>query len=138
MSRETNRGRVMREAAARGKYAPLHRHLLTLGAEREWRTSFGAIETILGFHLPNSARLHRPWWANSKRSDGHSHALAWQAAGWRSRDVDLEAETLTFERADDAPPRREAFSIAEILPPHDPGPWPQGFTARREQIYDDR
>lgn len=47
----------MREATARGKYAPLRRHLPALGAEREWRTSFGAVETILGFRLPNSARL---------------------------------------------------------------------------------
>ena len=35
------------------------------------------------------------------------------------------------------PPRRQRFSIREILPPHDPGAWPQGFTASREQIYDD-
>ena len=23
------------------------------------------------------------------------------------------------------------------LPPHVPGPWPEGFTVRREQIYDE-
>ena len=99
---------------------------------------FDAIEAILGFRLPNSARLYRPWWANPNNSVAHSQGIAWRAAGWRTRAGDLEAETPTFERADDAPPRREAFSIAEILPPHDPGPWPQGFTASREQIYDDR
>ena len=35
-------------------------------------------------------------------------------------------------------PRRlwRRFSIREILPPHDPGPWPEGFTVSREQIYD--
>ena len=29
------------------------------------------------------------------------------------------------------------FSIREILPPHDPDPWPKGFTGSREQMYDD-
>ncbi len=76
MNRETNRERLTREAAASGKYAPLHRHLLALGAEREWRTSFGAIETILGFRLPNSARLYRPWWINPNNSVAHSQGIA--------------------------------------------------------------
>ena len=35
------------------------------------------------------------------------------------------------------PARQGRFSIREILPPHDPGSWPQGFTVSREQIYDD-
>ena len=34
-------------------------------------------------------------------------------------------------------PARRGFSIREILPPHDPGSWPQDFTVSREQIYDD-
>ena len=36
-----------------------------------------------------------------------------------------------------APARQRRFSIREILPPYDPGSWPQGFTVSREQIYDD-
>lgn len=129
------RKRLLQETAARGKYAPLHRYLLALHTEPEWHASFGEVEAILGFRLPDSARLHRPWWSNRKSGRGHSHALAWQAAGWRTRAVDLEAERLTFERTDDAPFRRGTFSISETLPPHDPGPWPRGFTASREQIY---
>lgn len=129
------RKQILQEAAACGKYAPLHRYLLALHTEPEWRASFGEVEAILGFRLPDSARLHRAWWSNQKR--GRGHALAWQAAGWRTRAVDLEAERLTFERADNAPSRRGTFSISEILPPHDPGPWPRGFTASREQIYGD-
>ena len=137
------RDQLVRNAAARGKYAPLYRHLLSARSEREWRTTFGELEAILGFRLPDSARLHRPWWSNSKKGSGHSHALAWQAAGWRTREVNIEAETLVFapssaSSASDGPPvRRRRFSIEEILPPHDPGPWPEGFTASREQIYDD-
>ena len=167
----TDRERLVREAAARGKYAPLYRHLLSLRPETEWRAGFGEIERVLGFRLPDSARLHRPWWANSRKGSGHSHALAWQAAGWRTARVDLEAETLVFEReaeppAETALPRhggededitrhgeglREApvtmglpprrakrdFNLDRDFPPWNGGPWPEGFTVSREQIYDD-
>ena len=137
------RDQLVRDAAARGKYASLYRHFLSTQREPEWRTTFGEIEAILGFRLPDSARLYRPWWSNSKHGSGHSHARAWQAAGWRTREVDIEAETLVFARGEGTPEpagspvRRRRFSIREILPPHDPGPWPEGFTASREQIYDD-
>ena len=137
------RDQLVRDAAARGKYAPLYRHLLSFRSEPEWQTTFGELEAILGFRLPDSARLHRPWWSNSKKGSGHSHALAWQAAGWRTREVDIEAETLVFARwsassvSAGPPVRRRRFSIEEILPPHDPGPWPEDFTASREQLYDD-
>lgn len=131
MSRE----RLVREAAARGKYAPLRRHLLALRGRSEWRASFGDVEDVLGFRLPVSARLYAPWWAN--RRDGSSQSRAWQSAGWRTRAVDVESGTLVFERAGGAPAGHGRFSISEILPPHDPGPWPEGFTAGREQIYGD-
>ena len=122
--------------AARGKYAPLFRHLCALEAHR-WRTTFADIESILGFALPNSARIHRQWWAN-QTSGGHSHALAWQAAGWRTSAVDLQAEALVFERLENtasAGSGQRALSIEEIFPPHDFGTWPNGFSASREQIY---
>ena len=136
------RDQLIRDAVARGKYAPLYRHLLSAHPEPEWRTTFGEVEAVLGFPLPDSARLHRLWWSNSRKGSGHSHALAWQAAGWRTREVDLEAETLVFARGGTSlpsagTPARRRFSIGEILPPHDPGPWPEGFTVSREQLYDD-
>ena len=136
----TDRDQLMQNAASRGKYAPLYRHLIAMtGAD--WRVSFGTIEAILGFELPDSARLHRPWWSNQKRG-GHSHALAWQAAGWETREVDLEVEMLVFTKPDSSsfgkPRRRRKFSIEDILPPHDPGPWPKGFSVSRDQIYDEK
>ena len=133
-----DRQRLVRDAAARGKYAPLYRSLCARAAPK-WRATFAEIEAILGFRLPDSARRHRSWWSNRRKGGGHGHALAWQEAGWRTRAVDLVGETLVFERLPDAPEprRRRRFSIAEILPPHDPGPWPECFTASREQIYDD-
>ena len=135
-----DRQRLVREAAARGKYASLYRFLCARAAPT-WRATFADVEAILGFRLPDSARLHRPWWSNQRKGGGHSHAMAWQGAGWRTRAVDLDGEVLVFERLPDAPdpgeaPRRR-FSIAEILPPHDPGPWPEGFTVSRGQIYDE-
>ena len=135
------RDRLVREAAARGKYAPLYRHLCAL-AGPDWRASFAEVEAVLGFRLPDSARLHRPWWANSAKGNGHSHALAWQAAGWKTGKVDLDAETLVFAR-DDAgaarPPAargKTAFDIDKVLPVIRGGSWPPGFTVSREQIYD--
>ena len=57
--------------------------------------------------------------------------------------MDVEDKTREIVRWE-APPkpaealvRQRRFSIREILPPHDPGSWPQGFTVSREQIYDD-
>ena len=171
----TDRERLMREAAARGKYAPLYRHLLSLRPETEWRAGFGEVERLLGFRLPDSARIHRPWWANSRKGSGHSHALAWQAAGWRTARVDLEAETLVFEREAEAPAETDSIryegggddmtrhgaglreepatmglpprpgarrrgrdvDLDRDFPPWNGGPWPEGFTASRERIYDD-
>lgn len=56
--------------------------------------SFRDIEGILGFSLPNSARAHAPWWANS----GHVQAEAWMGAGWRTCQVDVPGEKVSFER----------------------------------------
>ena len=87
---------------------------------------------------PNSARVHRPWWAN-QTNGGHSHALAWQAAGWRTSGVDLLAESLVFERLETTPSAERAavLTIDEIFPPHDFGAWPEGFAMGREQLYGD-
>ena len=89
------------ERAARGKYGALYKHLCDL-PQQEWRTTFSEIESILGFALPPSARRHRPWWANQGRNggNGHSHARAWNAAGWETADVDMRAETLALRPRD--------------------------------------
>ena len=136
------REKLVREAAARGKYAPLYRHLCAR-AGPDWRASFAEVEAVLGFRLPDSARLHRPWWANSAKGNGHSHALAWQAAGWKTERVDLDAETLVFAREHagaDRPPKaawKNKFDIDRDWPVIRGGSWPPGFTVSREQIYDE-
>lgn len=131
-----DRNQKYREMAVRGKYQRLYTHLLVHQAQ-EWRTSFSEIESIIGFELPASARIHRPWWANQKSTSGHSQALAWNIAGWETAEVDLESETLTFRRRR----RQEADrrpSLDEVWPVHPTAKWPEGMSLRREDMYEGR
>ena len=124
-----------REMAARGKYRKLYAHLSNLGTQ-EWSTSFNEIESILGFDLPASARLHRPWWGNQGNGNGHSQSLAWTVAGWETARVDMDAETLLLRRKPTEVVRK--LSLDEIWPVHPTARWPEGLSLRREDIYDER
>ena len=84
------RDRFVVDVTPRDKYSSLYRHLLSVRPEPEWRTTFGELEAILGYRLPDSARLHRPLWSSSKVGTGHSHSLDRQAAGWPTRDADIK------------------------------------------------
>ena len=132
----TDRNRKCQEMASRGKYNRLYRHLCNLPS-REWRTTFREIESIMGFELPASARLHRPWWANQRGSSGHSQALAWSVAGWETAEVDMDAETLLL-RPQKARAVTSRFSLDQILPVHSAGGWPGDLSLRREDIYEER
>ena len=78
------------------KYAPLSEYLLTLPQESERITlSFAEIETILHFSLPPSARTRVEWWANTET---HSHGHAWLDVGWKTTNIDLHAERVSFFR----------------------------------------
>ena len=75
---------------------------------------------------------------------GRGYTLVRQAAERIIREMDAEEmETREAARQEarsesaEAPARHRGFSIREILPPHDPGSWPEDFTVSREQIYDD-
>ncbi len=78
-----------------GKYRPLW---LWLRAQTQARVdlSFAEVEAILGFELPPSSRTHPPHWHGYK---GSAVARAIIDAGWRSRDLNLTAERVTFVRA---------------------------------------
>lgn len=130
-----DRDRKYRAMAIRGKYQRLYRHLHGLQAQ-EWRTSFGEIEAIIGFELPDSARLHRPWWANQRRGSGHSQALAWSVAGWETAEVDMDAEELLFRRMHAKPKPRPPLD--EAWPVHPKAVWPEGLSLRREDLYEER
>ena len=130
-----DRDQKYREMAIRGKYQRLHAHLCGLRTQ-EWKTSFGEIESILGFELPASARLHRPWWSNQSSGNGHSQALAWGVAGWETAEVDMDAETLLLRRKQ--PEAIRAATLDEVWPVRSVGSWPDDLSLRREDIYDER
>ena len=124
-----------RDMAMRGKYRRLYAHLCGLRFQ-EWSASFAEVEAVLGFQLPLSARMHRPWWANQSRGNGHSHALAWTTAGWETAQVDMEAETLLFRRKHAEPVGDR--TLDEVWPVHSAGAWPPDLSLRREDICDER
>ena len=131
----TDRNQTYRDMAARGKYRNLFAHLCDLQSH-EWQATFREIESILGFTLPASARLYRPWWGNQRLGGGHSQALAWNVAGWETADVDMDAETLVLRRK--RPPPSPTLDLDHVLPVHSAGAWPKGLSLRREDIYEDR
>ena len=130
-----DRDQKYREMASRGKYRRLYAHLCGLDTG-EWRTSFREIEAIVGFELPASARLHRPWWANQSSGNGHSQALAWGIAGWETAEVDMDAEMLLLRRKQ--PEAIRAATLDEVWPVRSVGSWPDDLSLRREDIYDER
>jgi hypothetical protein len=62
--------------------------------------TFRDIEALLGFALPNAARVDRDWWTGTIiGSDRHSEA--WAAAR-RTASPNLMAQTVAFDRLPDA------------------------------------
>ena len=59
--------------------------------------TFSAIEAIIGDRLPPSARKHRAWWSNNPGNAVITYE--WLGAGYRSTDVSMDEERLTFRRA---------------------------------------
>ena len=99
--------------------------------------------------LPLHRRPRHPRFAvHSKVGIDHGYTLVRQAAERIIRKMNVEDKTREVASREaarqearpesaEAPARQRGFSILEILPPHDPGSWPQDFTVSREQIYDD-
>src|ERR1022692_1018832 len=75
-----------------GKYDPLHDYL-TEQVGDEVRMMFTEVEELVG-RLPESARVHRAWWAN----DSKVEALAWREAGWRVQSVNQALGEVIFAR----------------------------------------
>ena len=59
------------------------------------KLSYDEIENILGFKLPNSALVHRAFWANTTT---HSIALSWLNVGYETAEVDLKNKYIVFEK----------------------------------------
>jgi len=77
-----------------GKYRRLWSWLQRQTSEPVCST-FKDIEAVLGFPLPPSARRHAPHWYGY---EGSAVARAIRDAGFRTRRVDLAAETVEFHR----------------------------------------
>lgn len=96
------------------KYQPLA-EFLSARTEDRWTASFDEVEQVLGFDLPESARRHRPWWANQTKMN-HSQTKGWMAAGWLVDDISLERERVTFVRRQPYRPTNPAAGPASLLP----------------------
>jgi hypothetical protein len=81
-----------------GSYLLLHQYLQYRYADRVVLT-FGQIESLIGFALPDEARLNHQWWTNVEVTAGESiYSDAWRSAG-RSAVPNLLAQTVAFDRA---------------------------------------
>ena len=118
------------------EYKKLYTHLCGLQV-KEWETTFGEIESIIGFRLPDFARKDRGWWANKKLVKGLMITSLWIEAGWKTAEVDMEAEKLVFVKLN-GPEDIPKFNLDEIWPPISVGEWPEGLSLRREDMYEDR
>ena len=85
-------GRVMS-----GKYLLLYKYLENRYANTVVLT-FAQIEDLLGFALPDQARLHREWWTDRETSAaGPNYSDSWILAR-RTATPNLLAQTVIFER----------------------------------------
>ena len=80
-----------------GEYELLHRYLRDRYADRVVLT-FAEIEDLLGFPLPDLARVHLGWWDGGDFDSAPStQSFAWTLAG-RTATVNLPAHNVVFER----------------------------------------
>jgi hypothetical protein len=86
-------GRVMS-----GQYLLLYRYLENRYANTVVLT-FAEIEDLLGFALPDQARLHQEWWTDAETTvAGPNYSDSWILAS-RTAVPNLVARTVVFERA---------------------------------------
>ena len=76
------------------KYAKFAEYLTTIKDDRI-RLSFDAIESIIGADLPSSKK-YAAWWSNNPSNSVMTKA--WRRAGFKSIDVDVVGEKVTFVR----------------------------------------
>jgi len=93
--------------AIAGEYQSLYKYLRDRYANRVVLT-FGEIEDLLGFSLPEHARTQKTWWGDTAQVGRRStQSDAWTLAG-RTATVNLLAQSVVFERdaAVESLPRR--------------------------------
>jgi len=84
------------QPAMSGKYQLLYKYLQNRYADTVVLT-FGQIESLIGFSLPDQARLNQQWWTNATAA-GADYSDSWILAR-RVATPNLMAQTVAFERA---------------------------------------
>jgi len=82
--------------AVAGPYTALHAYLKGRYADTVVLT-FAEMEDLIGFALPDAARVHAEWWSNDAGDQTSPQSLTWVKAGRRAT-PNLFARTVTFER----------------------------------------
>ena len=77
------------------EYRPLHKYLRDRFADTVVLT-FAQVEDLLGFPLPEAARVDQAWWATDPHHPS-TQARVWTQAH-RTATVHLAARTVEFER----------------------------------------
>ena len=80
-----------------GTYVLLYKYLENRYADTVVLT-FAEIEDLLGFALPEQARLQREWWTPAETDAGSNYSDSWVLAS-RTAVPNLVARTVVFERA---------------------------------------
>jgi hypothetical protein len=81
-----------------GKYLLLYKYLQNRYADTVVLT-FGQIESLVGFSLPDQARLNQQWWTNAEATAAEAnYSDSWILAR-RVATPNLLAQTVAFERA---------------------------------------
>ncbi len=75
------------------KYDPLTIFLKSRGGN-EVRMTFSEIERVIGHKLPAKSKTIRAWWSNNPGNNVLTKA--WLAAGYKSAQVDIAGERLSF------------------------------------------
>jgi hypothetical protein len=98
----------MKRPPDNGAYHLLHVYLRDRFANRVVLT-FAEIEDLLGFHLPEAARLDRLWWETAADGVRSAQSDAWILAN-RTASVSLSAQRVVFDRtASRGPDELHAF-----------------------------
>jgi hypothetical protein len=83
--------------AMAGEYRTLHKYLHDRYADTVVMT-FGEIEDLIGFSLPDAARVEPAWWASGAVDGAPSpQSLSWTQAD-RTATPRLPAQVVVFER----------------------------------------
>ena len=79
------------------RYAPLAIWLQSQPPRKSIvKPTFAKIEEIIGGLLPESAYMHRAWWANDSVS--HVQSQQWLEVGWRVSSINMSSRVVRFTR----------------------------------------